>query len=74
MSKSLQVKVISKSGDKSITGVHEFLTQHPIYKKYIKKQKKYMIHDESNEVKVGDTVTIKETRPISKRKCWKVVV
>jgi small subunit ribosomal protein S17 len=66
----LQVKVVSKAGDKTVVGLHVFLSQHPIYKKYIKKQKKYMIHDETNKVQVGDMVYIRETKPISKRKTW----
>ena len=47
--------------------------KHPIYKKYIKRSKKYHAHDESDALRVGDRVTIEETRPISKLKTWKVV-
>ncbi len=71
--KILQVKVISKAGDKTVVGLHSFLEKHPIYEKYVKKEKKYMIHDESNEVKVGDIITIMESKPISKRKSWIIV-
>ena len=47
--------------------------KHPIYKKYIKRSKKYHAHDETDVLKVGDNVMIEETRPISKLKTWKVV-
>ena len=47
--------------------------KHPIYKKYIKRSKKYHAHDESDLLKVGDKVAIEETRPISKLKTWKVI-
>jgi small subunit ribosomal protein S17 len=71
--KILQVKVIGKAGDKTVVGLHTFLKKHPIYGKYVKKQKKYMIHDECNEVKVGDEIKIVESRPLSRRKSWVVV-
>ena len=47
--------------------------KHPIYKKYIKRSKKYHAHDETDALRVGDKVMIEETRPISKLKAWKVV-
>ena len=47
--------------------------KHPIYKKYIKRSKKYHAHDETDALKVGDKVMIEETRPISKLKTWKVI-
>ena len=47
--------------------------KHPIYKKYIKRSKKYHAHDETDLLKVGDKVAIEETRPISKLKTWKVI-
>ena len=47
--------------------------KHPIYKKYIKRSKKYHAHDETDALRVGDNVMIEETRPISKLKTWKVV-
>tara|TARA_B100000212_G_C27132444_1_gene429763 strand:+ start:48 stop:290 length:243 start_codon:yes stop_codon:yes gene_type:complete len=47
--------------------------KHPIYKKYIKRSKKYHAHDETDAFKVGDKVMIEETRPVSKLKTWKVV-
>ena len=70
MANNIKVKIISKAGDKTVVGESSSLKMHPIYKKYIKVAKKYMIHDESNSVKVGDEVFIKSSRPISKRKSW----
>ncbi len=69
----IKVKIIKKAGDKTVVGEASFLKQHPIYKKYVKVFKKYMIHDESNDVKVGDEVFIKSSRPFSKRKTWVIV-
>ena len=71
--KVLQVKIVSIAGDKTVVGLHNFLKKHPIYEKYVKHQKKYMVHDENNSCKVGDQVFITETRPISKRKSWVIV-
>lgn len=65
--------VASSSMDKSITVTIERKLRHPIYGKFVKKTKKFMAHDESNECNVGDTVKIMETRPLSKRKRWKMV-
>ena len=68
--KDIKVKIISKAGDKTVVGESLGLKLHPTYKKYIKVSKKYMIHDESNSVKVGDEVFIRSSKPISKRKTW----
>jgi small subunit ribosomal protein S17 len=65
--------VISDKMDKSIVVSVERLKQHRMYKKYIKRSKRYIAHDEKNECKTGDTVKITETRPISKHKTWKLV-
>lgn len=65
--------VSSSSMDKSITVVIERKLRHPIYGKFVKKSKKLMAHDESNDCNVGDTVKITECRPLSKRKRWKLV-
>ena len=65
--------VASTSMDKSITVTIERKLRHPIYGKYVKKTKKFMAHDESNECSVGDTVRITESRPLSKRKRWRLV-
>ena len=64
--------VFSDKMDKTVTVVVERLVKHPLYKKYIKRRTKLMAHDEKNECKKGDTVEIKEVRPLSKRKHWLV--
>ena len=69
---NIKVKIIRKAGDKTIVGESSYLKQHPVYRKYIKVSKKYMIHDEDNSVKVGDEIFIKSSRPISKKKTWVV--
>ncbi|MDR2778600.1 MAG: 30S ribosomal protein S17 [Rickettsiales bacterium] len=70
---SIRVKVVRKAGDKTVVGETFFLRQHPIYKKHIKIFKKYLIHDEDNSVNIGEYVTIKSSRPISKRKTWVII-
>lgn len=69
----LQGTVVSDKGDKTVTVLVERRVMHPIYKKYIRTSKKYAAHDEQNRCKVGETVSIIECRPISKRKRWTVV-
>ncbi len=64
--------VSSTSMDKSISVLVERKLRHPIYGKYVKKSKKFLAHDENNECNVGDTVSIEETRPLSKRKSWRL--
>jgi small subunit ribosomal protein S17 len=59
--------------DKSITVLVERKLRHPIYGKFVKMTKKFMAHDEKNECTVGDSVRIMETRPLSKRKRWRLV-
>lgn len=66
----LQGTVTSDKANKTITVEVERLVQHPLFKKYYKKHKKFMAHDENNECKVGDIVKIKESRPLSKMKSW----
>ena len=69
----LQGVVVSDKQDKTVTVLVERRVMHPIYKKYVRKSKKYAAHDETNAVKEGDTVRIRECRPLSKRKTWEVV-
>jgi len=72
--KKLQVgTVVSDRMDKTIVAQVEILKKHPIYKKYIKRSKRYKVHDEQNECRIGDIIRFVETRPISKDKCWKLV-
>lgn len=66
-------RVISDKMDKSITVLIERRVKHPIYHKYVKRSTKLHAHDENNECKMGDLVTICETRPISKSKSWSLV-
>jgi small subunit ribosomal protein S17 len=66
-------RVISNKMDKSITVLVERREKHPVYGKYVTKSSKLHAHDEGNECKEGDTVTIKEVRPISKTKTWALV-
>ena len=65
--------VVSDKMDKSVVVRVERRVMHPVYKKYIKRSKKYTAHDENNLCKVGDVVQIIESRPISKTKTWVVV-
>lgn len=65
--------VVSDKMEKTITVKVETVKQHPLYKKTIKTSKKYKVHDENNEAKVGDVVKIMETRPLSKDKRWRLV-
>ncbi len=65
--------VVSDKMDKTVVVQVERRVMHPVYKKIIRRSKKYAAHDEKNRCKVGDVVTIRECRPISKRKCWEVV-
>ncbi len=70
----MQGVVVSDKMDKSIVVKVERRIMHPIYKKYMRRSKKYLAHDETNAARIGDTVRIVETRPMSKRKCWELLV
>ena len=65
--------VVSNKMDKSIVVEIERREKHPIYGKFIKKTSRFMAHDEKNDCNIGDTVRIMETRPMSKRKRWRLV-
>ena len=69
----LQGTVVSDKADKTITVLVERRVMHPVYKKIIRKSKKYAAHDEQNSRKIGDVVSIIECAPVSKRKRWTVV-
>ncbi|HZS81909.1 MAG TPA: 30S ribosomal protein S17 [Stellaceae bacterium] len=69
----LQGVVVSDVQEKTVIVRVERRVMHPVYKKYITSSKKYAAHDEANRHKVGDTVRIEESRPISKRKRWVVL-
>lgn len=66
-------RVVSDKMDKSAVVLVERQVRHPLYGKYIRRSTKLHIHDENNECKEGDTVTIKQTRPVSKTKSWALV-
>lgn len=66
-------KVSSDKMDKTVVVAVTRLYQHPVYKKTVKKVTKFKAHDEENKCKVGDTVSIIETRPLSKEKRWAVL-
>ncbi|MBT7357060.1 MAG: 30S ribosomal protein S17, partial [Rhodospirillaceae bacterium] len=65
--------VVSDKMDKTVTVKVERRFMHPLYKKFIRRSKKYAAHDENNAAKIGDMVSIRECRPISKRKTWEIV-
>ncbi|MFZ2102939.1 MAG: 30S ribosomal protein S17 [Oricola sp.] len=69
----LQGTVVSDKNDKTVVVKVERRFTHPLFKKTVRRSKKYKAHDESNQFKVGDTVFIQESKPISKDKCWVVV-
>ena len=69
----LQGTVVSDKMDKTVTVLVERRVMHPIYKKFIKRSKRYHAHDEGNVHKTGDVVRIRECRPISKSKTWEVI-
>jgi len=69
----LQGKVVSDKNDKTIVVKVERRFNHPLFKKVVRRSKNYKAHDETNAKKVGDLVSIQESKPISKDKCWVVV-
>ncbi|MBO0663856.1 30S ribosomal protein S17 [Jiella sp. MQZ9-1] len=69
----LQGTVVSDKNDKTVVVLVERRFAHPLLKKTVRRSKKYKAHDESNQCKVGDIVSIEESRPISKDKSWIVV-
>ena len=64
--------IVSNKAEKTVTVSVEALVRHPMYKKRVRRSKKFMVHDERNEARVGDTVRIIETRPMSARKRWRL--
>jgi len=70
--KEIKGKVIKRAGDKTVTLLVERKVVHPRYHKIVKRFKKYLVHDESNEANIGDTLVAVECRPISKSKSFKI--
>ena len=71
--RTLTGKVVSDKMDKTITVLIERRVKHPIYGKYVKRSTKLHAHDETNQCRQGDVVTIRETRPLAKTKAWTLV-
>lgn len=69
----LQGVVVSAKQDKTVVVSVERQIMHPVYKKFVKKSKKFAAHDENNQCKEGDVVSIVESRPYSKTKTWTVI-
>ncbi|NIS74848.1 MAG: 30S ribosomal protein S17 [Deltaproteobacteria bacterium] len=65
--------VVSDKMDKTVVVQVTRIVMHPLYKKYIRKRSKHKAHDERGEYKIGDTVEIRESRPVSKEKRWQVI-
>lgn len=70
----LQGVVVSDKSDKTVTVLVERRLRHPVYKKFVKRSKRYHAHDEDNRFKIGDMVRIQECRPLSKTKSWEVIL
>ena len=64
--------VVSDKMDKTVVVLVNRMVKHPIYKKYIRRRAKFMAHDEQNSARMGDTVEIIESRPLSKFKRWRI--
>lgn len=71
--RTLQGRVVSNKMEKSIVVAIERKVKHPIYGKFVKRTTKLHAHDENNQCGIGDTVTIRECRPLSKNKTWTLV-
>jgi len=72
LKREIQGVVVQKTGEKTATVLVERRVMHPRYHKFVKRFKKYLVHDEKNEVKAGDTVVAIECRPLSKRKSFRL--
>lgn len=70
--REIQGVVVKITGDKTASVLVERKVVHPKYRKIVKRFKKYLIHDEKNEIKVGDTIVAIECRPLSKRKAFRL--
>ena len=64
--------VVSNKMDKTVTVLVSQRIKHPVYGKYINRSRKFMAHDEANACRIGDTISIVETRPMSRNKRWRV--
>ena len=66
-------RVVSNKMDKTVVVAVDYLRPHPLYRKTVRTTNKFYAHDANNECKLGDTVRIEETRPLSKLKRWRVI-
>lgn len=71
--KQLVGRVVSDKMNKTVVVAVDYLRPHPLYRKTVRKTSKFYAHDERNEARIGDTVRIEETRPLSKLKRWRVI-
>jgi len=71
--KTLVGKVVSDKMEKTIVVQVEYLKEHPMYKRLIRKFSKFKVHDKENKAKAGDVVKISQTRPLSKEKRWRLL-
>ena len=71
--KTIVGKVVSNSLDKGVLVEMERLIKHPVYGKFVKRTTKILVHDPDNSCNVGDFISIREIKPVSKRKSWQVV-
>ncbi len=72
LKREIQGVVVQKTGDKTATVLVERRVMHPRYRKIVKRFKKFLVHDENNEVKAGDEIIAVECRPLSKRKSFRL--
>ncbi len=72
MKRQVTGTIVSNKMDRTVVVVVERLVKHPLYKKFIRRQHKYMAHDKDNECQIGDRVLITQSRPLSKTKRWRV--
>ena len=72
LKREIQGVVVQKTGDKTATVLVERRVMHPRYHKFVKRFKKYLVHDEENQASAGDTVVAVECRPLSKRKSFRL--
>jgi len=70
--KTLTGVVVSDKMDKTVVVQVERLVKHPVYQKYVRRRKRFAAHDEENQCRVGDTVLIRQCRPLSRRKRWRI--
>lgn len=72
LKREIQGVVVQKAGEKTVTILVERRVMHPRYRKFVKRFKKYLVHDEKNQVKAGDEIIAIECRPLSKNKSFRL--